>query len=277
MAAMDLRSLDLVRAVAEAGSMSGAAERLGIAQSAVSARMGVLEKSIGAPLFERLPRGVALTAAGARLLPYTERVAELIAEARSVAAGEVTHTLDPFEVGATEIAAATVMPSALAKLMTSPEAPRVRLKTSSTSRLLTELDEGTLDAAVVSGNGQLGDRPHTALGELPLALAWRFDSTPEKFQQAFVFGEGCVCTDRLRSIDASRNWGLEFTRLGSLEAIVGCAAAGLGVALLPRAVLRHPELELSSVAPLRLILVYKIERQLDAIQLARSIRANLEH
>lgn len=255
--------------------MSGAAERLGIAQSAVSARMGALEKTIGSPLFERLPRGVALTAAGARLLPYTERVSDLLAEARSAAAGELEHKLEPFEVGATEIAAATVVPSALATLMSSQKSPRVRLKTSTTTQLLAELDAGTLDAAVVSGNGRLGDRPQATLGELPLALAWRYDKDPEKLQQAFVFGEGCVCTDRLRSINVSRNWGLEFTRLGSLEAIVGCVSAGLGVALLPRAVLHRPELELSGIPPLRLVLAYRIERQLDAIQLARSLRASL--
>ena len=56
--------------VARTGSVNQAAQRLHVAASAVSRQLGKLEDSVGVPLFERQPRGMALTAAGARLLAH---------------------------------------------------------------------------------------------------------------------------------------------------------------------------------------------------------------
>ena len=113
------------------------------------------------------------------------------------------------------------------------------------------------------------------LGELPLALAWPIGTEPGSLRHAFGFGDGCVCTSRLRAIDAARKWGLDFARLGSVEAIVGCVSAGLGVTLLPRALLRNAEIETSSVPPLRLVLAYRVERQLEALRIAQSLRESM--
>ena len=56
--------------VARTGSVNQAAQRLHVAASAVSRQLSKLEDSVGVPLFERQPRGMALTAAGARLLAH---------------------------------------------------------------------------------------------------------------------------------------------------------------------------------------------------------------
>ncbi|MGH8823484.1 MAG: LysR family transcriptional regulator [Jiangellaceae bacterium] len=81
-------------AVAETGTFSGAAERLGYTQSAVSQQVGSLERIVGTPLFER-PGGrrrVRLTAAGAMLLTHARavlaRVSSAAADLRAVASGE---------------------------------------------------------------------------------------------------------------------------------------------------------------------------------------------
>ncbi|KMK68274.1 transcriptional regulator [Puniceibacterium sp. IMCC21224] len=60
--------------VAEEGSITAAAVRLGVAQPALSASVRRLEADLRLDLFERLPRGVALTAAGRRLLPQVYEV-----------------------------------------------------------------------------------------------------------------------------------------------------------------------------------------------------------
>ena len=63
---------DLLRifvAVAQAGNVTHAGEKLGRTQSAVSMQVRKLEEAVGVALFERGPRGVALTMEGARLLP----------------------------------------------------------------------------------------------------------------------------------------------------------------------------------------------------------------
>ncbi|WP_282795827.1 LysR family transcriptional regulator [Streptomyces sp. CC224B] len=61
--------------VARQGSFTVAARRLALTQSAVSRQIASLEAALGgAPLFDRLPRGVRLTAHGRTLLPHAEAV-----------------------------------------------------------------------------------------------------------------------------------------------------------------------------------------------------------
>src|SRR3546814_12436932 len=65
--------------------MSLAGAELNTVQSNVTARIRGLEDEIGTPLFQRHNRGVSLTAAGRRLLPYTASVSRLLEDARRAA------------------------------------------------------------------------------------------------------------------------------------------------------------------------------------------------
>ena len=65
-----LRFLRYVDEVARAGSIRKAAEQLHVTASAVNRRVMDLEDELGAPLFERRPRGVRLTAAGELFVRY---------------------------------------------------------------------------------------------------------------------------------------------------------------------------------------------------------------
>lgn len=80
---MDLRwdDLKLFVAVHEQGSMSGAARVLKLGQPTLSRRISELEATIGEPLFERQSQGTVLTAAGRRLLPAAQGMAEWAREA----------------------------------------------------------------------------------------------------------------------------------------------------------------------------------------------------
>ncbi len=70
-----LRELRALVAVAEEQSITRAAQRLFLAQPALSRRLQALERPMGVPLLTRLPRGVALTEAGRALLgPAREAV-----------------------------------------------------------------------------------------------------------------------------------------------------------------------------------------------------------
>lgn len=71
---MELRHLRYFVAVAETGSISRAAEKLFIAQPPLSAQIRQLEDEVGAPLLVRLPRGVALTAAGRSFLADAQAI-----------------------------------------------------------------------------------------------------------------------------------------------------------------------------------------------------------
>jgi DNA-binding transcriptional LysR family regulator len=71
---VELRQLRVFVAIAEAGTVTGAAERLHVVQSAASATLRGLERELGAELVERRARGVVLSDAGRALLPEARRV-----------------------------------------------------------------------------------------------------------------------------------------------------------------------------------------------------------
>ncbi|MGI6117725.1 MAG: LysR family transcriptional regulator [Bilifractor sp.] len=71
---LTLQQLRYAVAVAEAGSISQAAEKLFISQPSLSAAIQEIEKSVGRMLFKRTPRGMQLTADGAEFLGYARQV-----------------------------------------------------------------------------------------------------------------------------------------------------------------------------------------------------------
>ncbi len=78
-----LRFLRYFDEVARAGSIRQAAERLHVAPSAVNRRIQDLEAELGLPLFERLPRGMRLTAAGELFVQYVRGRASALEQVRS--------------------------------------------------------------------------------------------------------------------------------------------------------------------------------------------------
>ena len=66
---MNLRQLECFVAVADEGSFTRAARRVGISQPSLSQHIRALEQELDGPMFNRLPRGVSLTPAGRTLLP----------------------------------------------------------------------------------------------------------------------------------------------------------------------------------------------------------------
>ncbi len=71
-------------AVAEAGSFTRAAERLGLSQSAISRQIGALEEDLGVTLFHRHARGLVLTEQGELLLETAREVARRMATVETV-------------------------------------------------------------------------------------------------------------------------------------------------------------------------------------------------
>lgn len=79
---MELHQLKYFLAVVEERSFSRAAERARVAQPSLSQQIRKLEEELKQSLFDRLPKGVILTDAGQRLLPYATRILQEIAGAR---------------------------------------------------------------------------------------------------------------------------------------------------------------------------------------------------
>lgn len=87
---MELRQLRYFVAIADSGSFTKAADRVFVAQSALSHQLAQLEAELGTPLFERSRRGVELTEAGQRFFPHAVSILrqadEALASARSTGA-----------------------------------------------------------------------------------------------------------------------------------------------------------------------------------------------
>lgn len=93
---MDLRQLEIIRAIAEAGSFTGAGERLHVSQSAISRQILLLEEELNEAVFLRVGRRIRITPAGEALLQLSHRVFQdlkdtvsLISDSRQALRGPV--------------------------------------------------------------------------------------------------------------------------------------------------------------------------------------------
>lgn len=123
---LDLNLLPVLLAVAETGSVTGAAARLYLTQSAVSAALGRLRSAVGAPILTKHGRGVVLTERGAQLVAEASPHLDAIVNAVRQPAGFDPRTDDrSIRIGFCSGADRCLLPPLLRELAT--EAPRMRL------------------------------------------------------------------------------------------------------------------------------------------------------
>lgn len=126
--------LKLFLAVAESGSLSAAAQKLGIAQPTVSRRLADLESAMGEPLFVRTVHGATVTAFGERLLDPARRMAEWAVEVERTAEHRETAPSGTVRVTAAPGVAFDVVAPFAARLR--EELPEIRLQVVSTVQYL---------------------------------------------------------------------------------------------------------------------------------------------
>ncbi|MFG2955060.1 LysR family transcriptional regulator [Streptomyces sp. NPDC048291] len=146
---MDLRQMEVVVAVADAGGFTAAARRLHVVQSAVSGTVRALERELGTPLFTRTTHRVGLTPAGEAFVPAARqalRAAELAREAVDAAKGELRGRVT---VGTMQGVWANLH-HALAALRAEHPRVLVRLRQAAVTDIRQALREGTVDLAVVA-------------------------------------------------------------------------------------------------------------------------------
>ncbi len=245
---MELSDLMTFSTVARLGGVTRAAAELNTVQSNITQRVKALEAEIGTPLFERHSRGMTLTGAGRRLLPYAQRLAALSREA-VLAAREDGEPKGPLSIGSMETTAAVRLPSLLAEFHRRFPAVQLSLRTAPTADLVAAVLDGSLDGAFVAApieHAELTDV--TAFREeLVLVTARRWTSlaalragTPESGPTALVFRTGCTYRQRLEQLLTEFGWpSAARFELGTLDGMIGCVAAGMGVTLLPRAVVER--------------------------------------
>ncbi|NEU94566.1 LysR family transcriptional regulator [Bradyrhizobium uaiense] len=249
---MELTDLLTFSTVARLGGITKAADELNTVQSNVTQRIKALEAEIGTALFERHSRGMSLTGAGRRLLPYAQRMAALSREA-VLAARDDGEPKGPLSIGSMETTAAVRLPTLLAEFHRRYPAVRLTLRTAPTTDLVAAVLDGSLDGAFVAGPIEHAELMATAAftEELVLVTAQHWKSlaalragTPESGPTALVFRTGCTYRQRLEQVFTEFGWpSAARFELGTLDGMVGCVAADMGVTLLPRAVVARDHVQ----------------------------------
>lgn len=239
---MDFRDLHVFCVVARTGGVTRAAEQLHRVPSNVTTRIRQMEEDLGVPLFLREGKRMRMTPAGQVLHGYAQQILALGQEAReAVLDGTPRGRLN---LGSMESTAAIRLPVPLAEFHRRYPDVALELSTGPSLPLVSRVLGGTLDAAFVA------DPPEDARLESIDAFAEELvlvtAAGPSRVRSPkdvahptlLVFARGCAYRHRLEAwFEAGGGVPARVVELASYHAILGCAVAGMGVALLPRGLL----------------------------------------
>jgi DNA-binding transcriptional LysR family regulator len=239
---MDLADLKTFEAVARHGSMNKAAAELNTVQSNVTARIRSLEDELGLSLFQRHARGVTIAPAGVRMLPFVGRISKLIREAEEAAKDEGTPS-GSLVLGALETTTALRLSPLLTAFAKTYPQVRLVVSTGTTAGLVRDVVECRCDGAFVAGPVHHPDLIQQPVfqEELVLVTSPAMQSIDDLAHavdlKTIVFQLGCSYRQRLETLLQQHGIvtaaPLEF---GSIEAIICFVSAGVGVTLLPIAI-----------------------------------------
>jgi len=241
-----LRQFRYFIAVAESGSVASASRMLAIAQSAVTKSLLELEAELGARLFERSSRGMALTPEGHRFLANSRKVIAAVADATRLHAGADTSELGGvLSIGVTSLVAGYYLSELFSRYRRRCPAVEVYVTEDSPRFLEHLLINGELDVAIMVSN---------ALSEPQALVAETLTRSPNRVwlasNHALAAGDeltlaGCAACEQI-VLEADRIdelmravWARHqlkprtILRTSSLEAVRSLVGAGAGVAVLP--------------------------------------------
>jgi len=147
---MDIRQLDMFRAVAEEGSFTRAAERLHVSQSAISRQVKLLEDELGGMLLHRGARRVALTHPGELLLKMANRVSRDIQEVVSQISETHALTRGTLTLAGGMTVCMYILPRLLKKYRSLHKKVDLRVVSSSAESLLRMLRSHEVDLALMT-------------------------------------------------------------------------------------------------------------------------------
>jgi DNA-binding transcriptional LysR family regulator len=245
---VELRQLRYFIAVAEELHFTRAAERLRIAQPALSQQVAKLERDTGVELFHRTRRQVELSAAGqAMLRPARQAVAEASAAveaAQRAARGETGH----LRIGFIESAAMTFVPQAVRRFSATRPEVGLSLSELSVDAQVEGLRSGLLDIGILRlpasteglALGFLADEHLVVVlaDSHPLAERKRISARSLAGEPLVLLAREMVpgLYDQIISLQQGHGGARVAQEATSIQAVLGLVAAGLGVSLLPASV-----------------------------------------
>jgi DNA-binding transcriptional LysR family regulator len=226
----------LVKAIADARSLVGAAQALGLNHSTVFRRLATIETEVGARLFERARAGYQPTEAGDEMIALADTMAESILEFERRVAGRDAKPTGELRVTAVDTIAVRLLPSILARFRAVNPGVHVDLLIASQALNLSRRDA---DVAIRVAN----DPPESLVGRRLCAVRWAVYCTPA---MAAEYGARVVASapwigfsDALapprgkRWVDEKIGPRRQVGAVSSVLVMAELAAAGLGATVLP--------------------------------------------
>ncbi|SCK13235.1 LysR family transcriptional regulator [Vogesella sp. LIG4] len=236
---MDLGDLRIFQAVLQEGGVTAAARRLHRVQSNVTTRIRQLEDNLGVALFEREGKQLRPTPAARVLQGYAGRLLQLAEEAQQAVAGDTP--AGSLRLGAMENTAAVRLPPLLADFHQRYPQVRLELRTAPTAPLIAAVLAGELDCALVCGpvdDVRLDSVPFSRENLVLISALGQRVAPDAGPYTLLAFDRGCAYRQRLeRWLADSGCVADRLVELDSYHAMISCAASGMGLAMVPEALL----------------------------------------
>jgi len=148
------RHLRLIDMIARTGSIRQAADRLGIASSALNRRLQDFEREMGVALFERLPRGVRLTAAGEVIITHIRATLSDLERTKSMVDGIQGVRRGAVRIAAIEALASGVLPEAISAFLAEHEQVEFKIQILGREEVVRAVVEFEADIGIVFNFGR---------------------------------------------------------------------------------------------------------------------------
>jgi DNA-binding transcriptional LysR family regulator len=272
---MNLRFVEAFYWVASLKSISRAADKLFLTQSAMSSRISTLEDELGVLLLDRRDKQFKLTAAGARFLVYAQKLLELQREVKAEM-GSGAPLAVSMRIGAIESVLHSWLIPWLEKLRHDQSGLELELTVETTPILMDHIQRGTLDLVFAVLPASADGVRNRALPSMEMAFVgnpalhtkrkYRLDELAE--MELLTFQKGSQ--PHVTLLDLFRQNQLEPKRvhaISSISAMLQLVQGGFGVALLPRVAVQR----LAGVASLKLL---SCDAKLQALPIHASYRTD---
>ena len=242
--AMDLRQLEIIRAIADTGSFTAAGHKLHVSQSAISRQILLLEAELGEPVFHRIGRRIRITPAGEALLQLSHRVFQDLQETVSAISDTQESLRGTLRLVGGMTVCLYVFPSLLAEVRRTHPNLDLKITVGSGERSLALLRSGVADLGLVTLPVDAPDLDSVAVLEEelllitypahPLAAKPRIRAADLTGQPFILFEAGSITRKLVEEFLAREHIDAQIVmETENVEIIKAMVRHGLGISIIP--------------------------------------------